>query len=67
LYHIFLHQIEWPKDRPVFAFQPIGDNLAFALRRHADELGTSLNQADKALLAGALGLTTEKAAPAQGS
>ena len=36
----------------------IDDNLAFALRRHADELGTSLNQAAKALLAGALGLTT---------
>ena len=45
----------------------IDDNLAFALRRHADELGTSLNQAAKALLAGALGLTTENAAPAPGS
>lgn len=33
------------------------DNLAFALRRHAAELGTSINQAAKALLAGALGLT----------
>ena len=36
----------------------IDDNLAAALRRHADELGTSLNKAAKALLAGALGLTT---------
>ena len=38
----------------------IDDSLAFALRRHADELGTSLNQAAKALLAGALGLTASK-------
>lgn len=44
----------------------IDDNLAFALRRHADELGTSLNQAAKALLAGALGLTTEKSRPRPG-
>ena len=44
----------------------IDDNLAFALRRHADELGTSLNQAAKALLAGALGLTTGKSRPRPG-
>lgn len=37
------------------------DNLVLALHRHAAELGTSLNQAAKALLASALGLVaTEK-------
>jgi hypothetical protein len=34
------------------------DHLVLALRRHAADLGTSLNQATKALLAGALGLTS---------
>ena len=32
------------------------DNLVLALHRHAAELGTSLNQAAKALLSSALGL-----------
>lgn len=44
----------------------IDDNLASALRRHADELGTSLNQAAKALLADALGLTTPERKPLPG-
>ena len=35
------------------------DSLVLALRNHATELGTSLNQAAKALLAGALGLTLD--------
>ena len=35
----------------------IDDKLAFALRRHASEIGTSLNHAAKELLAKALGLT----------
>ena len=35
------------------------DSLALALRKHAADLGTSINQAAKALLAGALGLTSE--------
>ena len=34
------------------------DSLALALRKHAAELGTSINQAAKTLLAGALGLTS---------
>ena len=44
----------------------IDDNLAFALRRYADDLGTSLNKAAKALLSGALGLTTADCRPRPG-
>lgn len=41
------------------------DNLVLALHRHAAELGTSLNQAAKALLSSALGLvaTGERKSP----
>ena len=41
------------------------DNLVLALHRHAAELGTSLNQAAKALLSNALGLiaTDERKSP----
>ena len=39
------------------------DSLAFALRKHAAELGTSINQAAKALLAGALGLSSSSKRP----
>ena len=41
------------------------DSLALALRKHAAELGTSINQAAKALLAGALGLlsSSKRTAP----
>ena len=36
------------------------DSLAFALRTHAAELGVSINQAAKSLLASALGLTAKR-------
>ena len=42
------------------------DSLVLALRRYAAELGTSLNQATKALLASALGLTAADARKAPG-
>ena len=42
------------------------DGLALALRKHAAELGTSINQAAKALLAGALGLSSSSKRPAPG-
>ena len=44
----------------------LDDSLALALRRRADELGTSLNQAAKALLAAALGLTKAEQRPRPG-
>ena len=42
------------------------DSLAFALRKYATELGVSINQAAKSLLAGALGLTAKRKRTAPG-
>ena len=42
------------------------DSLAFALRKYAAELGVSINQAAKSLLAGALGLTATRKNTAPG-
>ena len=42
------------------------DSLAFALRKYAAELGVSINQAAKSLLAGALGLTAKRKRTAPG-